>query len=128
MKQLLFLGALLLVGLPAQAQTHPNDLTFPELPDFEIPQAEKVVLDNGMTVFLIEDRELPLISMSARIGGGSLHEAIEKTGLASITGQVMRTGGTATMNGDAMNEALENIGASVEAGMGGSSASASLST
>ncbi|MEM6648557.1 MAG: pitrilysin family protein, partial [Bacteroidota bacterium] len=47
---------------------------------------------------------------------------------ASITGQVMRTGGTATMNGDAMNEALENIGASVEAGMGGSSASASLST
>ncbi|MEM1094527.1 MAG: pitrilysin family protein [Bacteroidota bacterium] len=128
MKQLLFLGALLLVALPAQAQTHPNDLTFPALPDFEIPQAEKVTLENGMTVFLIEDRELPLISMSARIGGGSLHEPVEKTGLASITGQVMRTGGTSSMDGDAMNEALENIGASVETGMGGSSASASLST
>ncbi|GAB5521285.1 MAG: pitrilysin family protein [Rhodothermales bacterium] len=128
MKQLLFLGALLLLALPVQAQTHPNDLTFPALPDFEIPQAEKVTLDNGMILFLIEDDELPLISMSARIGGGALHEPVEQTGLANIFGQVMRDGGTTTMSGDAMNEALENIGASVETGAGGSSMSASLST
>lgn len=114
--------------LPVTAQTSYKDLTFPELPDFEIPQAEKVVLPNGMTVFLIEDHGLPLINMSARFGVGALYEAGDKAGLASVMGTVMRTGGTTTMTGDEINAKLESIGASVETFVGQTSGSAQMST
>ena len=34
---------------------------YPKLPDFDIPSPEVFTLDNGLKVFLMEDRELPLI-------------------------------------------------------------------
>lgn len=125
-----FLTLALLLGLtlPAMAQKHYTDLAFPDLPDFDVPEAERVELPNGMILFLIEDHELPLVSMSARIGAGSLWEPGDKVGLASITGTVMRTGGTESMPGDAMNEMLEGIGASVETFIGESSGGAFMSS
>lgn len=116
------------VAWPATAQTGYKDLTFPDLPNFEIPEAERVMLDNGLTVFLIEDHGLPIINMSARFGVGSIYEAADKVGLASVMGTVMRTGGTATRSGDAINATLEGIGASVETFVGQTSGSAQMST
>jgi len=102
-------------------------LKYPKLADVQVPQVERVTLPNGMRLFLLEDHELPLISISARIRTGSAYEPAEKIGLASITGEVMRTGGTTTKTGDQLDEQLEGIAASVETGIGLDSGSASMS-
>jgi zinc protease len=103
-----------------------KELTYPPLGDIRIPEIERVTLANGMRLFLVEDHELPLINMSAMIRTGSVYEPADKTGLASITGTVMRTGGTTSKTGDEIDEELEQIAASVETGIRLNSGSASV--
>ncbi|MFQ5677548.1 MAG: M16 family metallopeptidase, partial [bacterium] len=130
-KLTLSLLALTLVALAFSdfsfAQKYYKDITAPKLHDLKIPEVKQVTLDNGMQLFLLEDHELPLINVSARIRTGSIYEPAEKIGLASITGQVMRTGGTKSRTGDEIDEILESIAASVETSIGESSGSASMS-
>jgi len=104
-----------------------NKLTYPALGDIRIPDVKRVKLDNGMQLFLLEDHELPLINLSAMIRTGSIYDPSEKVGLASITGEVMRTGGTTNMTGDEIDEQLEQIAASVETDIGLNYGSASMS-
>lgn len=102
-------------------------LKYPALREVKVPEVTRVTLPNGMKLLLLEDHELPLINMSARIRTGSMYEPGEKVGLADITGEVMRTGGTPTMTGDEIDEALEAMAASVETGIGLDAGWASLS-
>ncbi|NBB75575.1 MAG: insulinase family protein, partial [Bacteroidetes bacterium] len=105
-----------------------ENLDFPPLGDFEAPEPERLTLDNGMTIFLLEDHELPQVNAVARIGVGSVYEPAAKVGLASVTGTVMRTGGTASMSSDSINQVLEGLGATVETSIGTASGSAFMST
>ncbi|MCP4258178.1 MAG: insulinase family protein [Planctomycetes bacterium] len=104
-----------------------KQLKYSKLGDIQIPKVQQVTLANGMQLFLLEDHELPLISVSARIRVGSIYEPSDKIGLAAITGSVMRTGGTVSRTGDEIDEQLESIAASVETGIGLNSGSASVS-
>lgn len=103
-----------------------EQLTYPPLPDIHIPQPTRVVLDNGMVVFLLEDHELPTIHVSARIKTGSRLEPADKVGLAALTGTVMRSGGTTTRTGDQLDDYLESKAASIETGIGVTAGSASM--
>jgi predicted Zn-dependent peptidase len=104
-----------------------QQLKYPKLRDIKIPDVERVTLPNGMQLFVLEDHELPLIRVSAVIRTGSIYEPADKIGLASLTGTVMRTGGTTSKTGDELDEQLEQIAASVETGIGRSSGGASMS-
>jgi zinc protease len=86
----------------------------PALPAFHPPQPKRIELKNGMVIFLQEDHELPLISASARIRGGSRREPAGKVGLVDIFGEVWRTGGTKTQTGDQLDDFLEVRAAKVE--------------
>ena len=76
---------------------------------FTAPKAERVVLNNGMILYILEDHELPLINITAMIRAGSYFDPEGKAGLAELTSMVMRTGGTETMKGSAVDEALETL-------------------
>jgi zinc protease len=104
-----------------------ENLKYPALGKVEIPEIERVTLSNGMRLFLLEDHELPLINAFALIRTGSVYEPADKTGLAAITGTVMRTGGTTSMTGDQIDEELEQIAASVSTGISLNTGSASMS-
>ncbi len=104
-----------------------EQLEFPPLPEVKLPEYERYELSNGMVIYLIEDRELPLVSGSAIIRTGSRWEKGEESGLAGITGTVMRTGGTTKHPPDQLNEMLEQRAASVETFIGDSSGGASFS-
>jgi predicted Zn-dependent peptidase len=117
----------LLPSCSGQQARQYSKLKYPKLGDIKIPEIEKVTLSNGMRLFLLEDHELPLINISARIRTGSVYEPADKIGLASITGTVMRTGGTVSKTGDQIDEELERIAASVETGIGLNSGFASMS-
>lgn len=106
--------------------TRVDALTYPPLRDFQIPEATRVVFDNGMVVLIMEDHELPLISASAMIRTGARLQPKDKIGLAGLTGTVMRTGGTTSMTGDALDDYLEGKAASIETNIGVTSGTASL--
>jgi zinc protease len=102
----------------SRAQRHPRELAEPPALSFKTPRPVEFTLANGIHVFYLEDRELPLISVRGMLRGGELYEPEDKAGLASLTGRVMRTGGTPTLPGDKLDEELEFLAASVETGMG----------
>lgn len=96
-------GLALLAGLivvmlgwqsPASALTprHYDELSFPPLPEVQIPAYERYELPNGLVVYLMEDHELPLVSGSATFRTGSRFEPGDQVGLASLTGEAMRQG------------------------------------
>jgi zinc protease len=117
----------LLAAVLASAQVTPwNKLTSPPLPAFQPQQPTRIQLANGMVIFLQPDHELPLISATARIRGGSISEPANKVGLVSLYGEVWRTGGTKTKTGDAMDDFLEARAAKIETGDGSDSTTISL--
>ena len=80
-----------------------------------------------MTVMLVEDSELPTINVNAMIRAGSRWEpAGQGRPRRRSTGTVMRTGGSTTRNGDQLDRELDRLAASVEIGIGGDSATASI--
>jgi zinc protease len=98
-------------------------IPIPPLPAFHPAEPKRIVLPNGMVVFLQEDHELPLIDGSIRIRGGSQEEPAAKVGLVELFGEVWRTGGTKSQTGDQMDDYLEARAAKVETNGGGDSTS-----
>lgn len=97
---------------------HYSEIEYPPLADFVIPTPEIYELDNGLKVFLMEDHELPLISVVARIRVGSIDDPADKIGRASLMGVVQRSGGSHSMPADEMDDFLEARAASVETSVG----------
>ena len=105
----------------------PHTMTFPPL-KFMVPQAERVVLENGMVLYLMEDHELPQVNITASIGTGSVYEPEGKIGLAGLTGAVMRTGGTTTLTPEKIDDELEFMSSSIESSIGGDAGNVSMSS
>jgi zinc protease len=108
--------------------TDPRKLVFPPLHEIQVPKPDRVVLPNGLVVYFLEEHSFPLCDARALIRVGSIYEPAEKVGLAAITGEVMRSGGSVTMPGDSLDRRLEGLGASVEIRIGDTDGSASVST
>lgn len=132
MRRLLLFICLLIIAAGCAAispppTANPRTMTFPEL-RFEIPKAEKVVLECGMPVYLLRDSELPIINMTAMVRVGSVYDPTGKSGLAGMTGSVMRSGGAGGMTPEKMDDELEFMASSVESGTGGDMGTVSLTT
>ena len=114
--------------VPSFAQVkHVQQLEFSPLPDFEIPVPKRVVLENGLVVLMLEDHELPFVNISAKIRTGSRLEPATQVGLAQLVGRVMRSGGTTTLSGDALDDYLEGKAANIETAIGEVAGGASMS-
>ena len=105
-----------------------EDLKYPPLKPVKIPNVATFTLPNGMKLYLVENHELPLVRASALVRTGNLFDPPDKVGLATITGMVLRTGGTKSKTGDQLDEELENIAASVESSIDESFGVASFSS
>jgi len=104
-----------------------KDLKYPPLPPLKVPDPTEITLSNGMKVLLLEDHELPLISGAALIHTGNLFDPPNKKGLAGITGEVLRSGGTKARTGDQLDQDLENVAASIESQIGETNGTLSFS-
>ncbi|MEL6815980.1 MAG: pitrilysin family protein, partial [Cyanobacteria bacterium J06598_3] len=115
---------------PAQAiEAKPyEELVFPALGEIQIPEYERYELENGLVVYLMEDHDLPLVSGSATFRTGDYLVSPAQAGLAEITGEAMRLGGTFNHSSSELNEMLEQRAASVETGISATSGSASFSS
>lgn len=101
---------------PSEAMKIIDKMKFPPL-KFQVPkvgrEVERVVLPNGMILYLMEDHRLPQVTINGMIRTGQSYESKEKFGVAELTGDVMRTGGTKNMTPEQLNEELEFIAARV---------------
>lgn len=106
-------------------KTH-DQLEFPPINTFNMPDVTTFELRNGIKVYLVENNELPLISMTMLVRAGSFMDPADKVGLAGMTGQLIRGGGSESMSYTDLNELLEAKAASMETGFGLTSGSASM--
>ena len=70
-----------------------NALVYPPLPAVNMPNVEEITLDNGLRLYLLVDRSLPLLQGVVRVHGGGYLDPADKIGLGEICGRLMRIGG-----------------------------------
>jgi zinc protease len=94
-----------------------------ELLKVTLPRATEATLSNGLTVLIMENHRLPMISMQLNISGaGPIFEPANMPGLANITAQMLRQG-TKTRTSVQIAEQAALLGAEISASSGyGSSA------
>jgi len=125
-------GLLWLVAIPAAAQTpipgHPNDLQYPPM-QFKLPAAAELraTLSNGLVVFIAEDRMLPTFDLNVTIRTGSAVEPADRAGLADLTGDQIRDGGTKNLTPEELDEKVDFLAASLSSNIGDTRGSARLS-
>jgi zinc protease len=79
---------------------------------FTLTAAKRVVLPNGLTVILLEDRKLPVVVASVDVADVILREPVEKAGVASLTGSLLEEG-TDKHTGKQIAALIEDTGGSL---------------
>jgi len=79
--------------------------------DFKLPAYERIKLDNGLTVYLMEQHEVPLIYVSALIPCGTVYDS-NKNGLAFLTSESLLFG-TKNYSKKQIEETFEFYGADI---------------
>lgn len=87
----------------------------PERP-FTFPAHTASKLDNGLTVFVVEDHRQPVVSATLMLpgAGAAAHPRAEFAGLASMTAGLLRQG-TATRSAQQIAESIDRVGGSLSA-------------
>jgi len=116
---------LMVGGAAAVTLGDPRTMTFKPV-EFTPPDPERVVLENGMVIYLLEDHELPLVNVTTTLRTGAWLDPAEKIGLAAVTGTVMRTGGGGGLSAEQVDDELEQLAADVNISVGRQSGSALL--
>lgn len=94
-----FAALLLLLVSPAQGA------------DFQLPAYQTVKLDNGITLYLMEQHEVPVIDINVVIASGAIADGKE-SGLAEATASSLLLG-TESMTKTEIEEAVEFVGANL---------------
>jgi zinc protease len=71
--------------------------------------ARRVVLDNGLTLLLLENHRLPVVVAQAYVRDVRLHERDDQAGVATLTGRLLDEG-TPAHTGPQIAELIENVG------------------
>jgi predicted Zn-dependent peptidase len=113
---------------PAGIPPHPEKLVYPKL-DFKLPQPSQVraTLSNGMVVYIAEDRMLPVFDLTITLRAGAAFDAPDKIGIAGLTGEQMRDGGTQDMTPEELDEKVEFLAARLFSNFGDTSGTAGVS-
>jgi zinc protease len=92
---------------------------------FSLPTPKTFALKNGLQVYLVEDKQLPVLSASIVSRAGSENNAPPQAGLATITAALLNEG-TTTRNATQLAEVTESVGARLATGATMDAASANI--
>jgi len=90
------------------------------------PIAHREVLPNGIVLLVAERPSVPIVAVRVFMRAGAAFEPRCRAGLANLTGALL-TRGTGKHSGPEIDEAIEFVGGSLEAGAGRDGLTASLS-
>jgi len=111
----------------ADIPDRPEKLSFPPL-KYEPPAPEKfrVQLKSGPVVYVVPDRERPLVNISVTVRVGEYLEPAGKQGLAELTGWLLTHGGAGTNSAGQLEEKVAFLGAELNSSIGENQGSVSL--
>ncbi|MCG8372815.1 MAG: insulinase family protein [Balneolales bacterium] len=81
-------------------------------PEITVPDVWETSLRNGVKVHGITNNELPLVQFELKLKGGLLLENPDRIGVANMVADMM-TRGTANKTPEELEEAIDNLGASI---------------
>lgn len=87
--------------LPPALATKGNAVRLPQTTDFTLP--------NGLRVFLVPDRDVPVLSLQARVAGGALEDPAGKEGATSLLATLLGKG-AGERDAVAFQEAIDFVG------------------
>jgi len=96
--------------------------------EFHPPEPTEHVLSNGVHVFHLEDRTLPLMTVSARFRGGPSKFPRAYFAAAAALPSLLRSGGTTALPPDSLDALMELYAISTSFGGGGEASFASVNT
>ena len=85
-----------------------------ESPDVKVPEVWKETLSSGLHLFGIENNEVPLVQFNFQIKGGMLLENTDKIGVSNLLAEML-TKGTKTKTPQQLEDAIESLGATINA-------------
>lgn len=94
-------------------------------PSFALPSIEKTKLSNGLSVWIVQQKELPIVSMNMVFKSGGTLDPADRSGVSSFTANMLNQG-TKTRSANEISNQLQSIGASVNAGSGWDSTNVSM--
>ena len=94
---------------------------------YHFPPFERATLANGMRLVVAPVSKLPLVTVFAVVDAGAVSEPADRAGVAALTAQLLLEG-AAGMDGAALTDRFERIGASVDAHADWDIAAVSLTT
>ena len=83
-------------------------------PDVVLPSVWKDKLSSGLSLFGIENQEVPLVQFQLQIKGGILLENPSKIGVSNLLAELM-TKGTQNKTPEQLENAIESLGATIKA-------------
>ncbi len=78
------------------------------------PAGMRFELANGLPVYVVPDRSLPLVDVVLALPVGDLDERPEEAGLASMTAAMLRRGGAGDLDPDRLDDEIDALGARVQ--------------
>ncbi len=81
----------------------------------KVPSIKEKKLPNGLTVAVVEKRNVPLVAVYFLIGDGASKEDLKKAGLANLTASLL-TRGTKTRSASKIAEDIEFLGGELNSG------------
>lgn len=125
-----FTALMVAVGLiPAQSPEDPGSKAIPiskverkyrapvsdEILHVKLPKPVEMTLPNGLTVLVLEDHRLPLVTARLTVlGAGALYDPAEVPGLAGVTASMLNQG-TQTRSSKQIAEQSDELGATIGA-------------
>jgi predicted Zn-dependent peptidase len=76
---------------------------------YQLPEAKRITLPNGLVLLLLEKHDLPLTSVQIGLRTGSLLDPDGKPGVSSIVAEQLRKG-TTTQTADQLSDAIDFLG------------------
>ncbi|HEY1814287.1 MAG TPA: pitrilysin family protein [Kofleriaceae bacterium] len=113
-------------AMPTTQTAQPQELTFPDeafratqpapgpVHAFKLPVMKPFALPNGIEVYLVEQHDLPIVSMDLNFDGGSVTDPKAKDGLAGVC-MAMLTEGTQQLDKIQYSEALADVASQINA-------------
>jgi predicted Zn-dependent peptidase len=98
---------------------------FGAAPQLTLPPVQKRTLSNGLPVWLVEAREVPLVQVTLLLKAGASDDPMGKFGLASLTAAMLDEG-AGTRSALEIADEVEFLGAELATGSGFDSSSVSL--
>lgn len=84
----------------------------PNTPEFNVPQVWKSSLSNGMAIYGITQKELPVVQFTINIRGGMMMDPPGKGGLSYLNARLMNEG-TALRSAEELESAMGLLGARI---------------